>query len=61
MFVLTLPVPLVLLRAGSAGQGGVGLLAAAAICFLGGVLLERWLFFAQAEHVVRLYHGQQRV
>ncbi len=27
----------------------------------GGLLVERWLFFAEAEHVVRLYHGQQRV
>ena len=61
MFVLTLPVPLVLLMLGSAGQGGALPIAAAALCFLGGVLLERWLFFAQAEHVVRLYHGQQRV
>jgi hypothetical protein len=33
----------------------------AAVAFLVGVLLERWLFFAQAEHVVRLYHGQQSV
>jgi hypothetical protein len=44
-----------------AGNTGVVPIAAAALCFLGGVLLERWLFFAQAEHVVRLYHGQQRV
>jgi len=25
-----------------------------------GVLLERWLFFAEAKHVVNLYHGMQR-
>jgi len=25
-----------------------------------GLLLERWLFFAEARHVVRLYHGDQR-
>jgi sulfite dehydrogenase (quinone) subunit SoeC len=30
------------------------------ICLMG-LLVERWLFFAEAEHVVRLYHGQQRV
>jgi len=24
-----------------------------------GSLVERWLFFAEAQHVVRLYHGQQ--
>ena len=34
--------------------------AASAIC-IAGLLVERWLFFAEAEHVVRLYHGQQRV
>ena len=34
--------------------------AAAVICLVG-LLVERWLFFAEAEHVVRLYHGQQRV
>ena len=28
---------------------------------LAGLLVERWLFFAEAEHVVRVYHGQQRV
>lgn len=28
---------------------------------IAGLLVERWLFFAEAEHVVRLYHGQQRV
>jgi DMSO reductase anchor subunit len=33
---------------------------AVATC-LAGLLVERWLFFAEAEHVVRLYHGQQRV
>ena len=34
--------------------------AASLIC-IAGLLVERWLFFAEAEHVVRLYHGQQRV
>ena len=34
--------------------------AASLICIVG-LLVERWLFFAEAEHVVRLYHGQQRV
>jgi sulfite dehydrogenase (quinone) subunit SoeC len=33
----------------------------AALSFLLGALLERWLFFAEAQHVVRLYHGQQAV
>ena len=34
---------------------------AASILCIAGLLVERWLFFAEAEHVVRLYHGQQRV
>jgi DMSO reductase anchor subunit len=34
--------------------------SASLIC-LAGLLVERWLFFAEAEHVVRLYHGQQLV
>ncbi len=34
--------------------------AASFVC-IAGLLVERWLFFAEAEHVVRLYHGQQRV
>lgn len=29
-------------------------------CLFIGLLLERWLFFAEARHVVRLYHGDQR-
>lgn len=32
--------------------------AIAALACLAGLLVERWLFFAEAEHVVRLYHGQ---
>lgn len=34
---------------------------AASFIGIAGLLVERWLFFAEAEHVVRLYHGQQRV
>ena len=33
----------------------------AAVAMLTGVLIERWLFFARAEHVVRLYHGSTTV
>ena len=34
-------------------------LSAAAIVHLMGMLASRWLFFAQAEHVVGLYYGQR--
>lgn len=43
-----LPIPL-------AVWGGWPGLVAAAICHLGGVLAIRWLFFAEARHVVSLY------
>ena len=36
-------------------------LAFACASCLTGLLVERWLFFAEADHVVRLYHGQPRV
>jgi DMSO reductase anchor subunit len=57
MFALTLgvPVPAVLAAPGAAGRW------VAAVALLAGVLVERWLFYARAEHVVRLYHGQPRV
>ena len=29
-----------------------------ALVGMGGLLVERWLFFAEARHVVRLYHGE---
>lgn len=39
-----------------------GQLAAAVAAFAGiaGATVERWLFFAEARHVVNLYHGAQR-
>ncbi|MDC9720068.1 MAG: dimethyl sulfoxide reductase anchor subunit [Gammaproteobacteria bacterium] len=36
------------------------LLLVAWVMMMTGLLLERWLFFAEARHVVRLYHGEQR-
>lgn len=35
------------------------LLAIAVVCHLAGVLIERWLFFAEARHTVMLYYGEQ--
>ncbi len=55
-FVLAFIVPLaiVVVEASSSAHGVLGL---AAVCCVAGLLLERWLFFAQARHVVMLYHG----
>ncbi len=33
------------------------LLVAAALCAIAGALVERWLFFAEARHLVQLYYG----
>ncbi len=35
--------------------------ALAAVSCLAGLFAERWLFFAEARHVVRLYHGERQV
>ncbi len=53
---LAVVIPLVLLT--FAPHGPVTLLLAALI-HLGGALTSRWLFFAEAEHVVGLYYGRQ--
>jgi len=40
--------------------GGVVFMILAVFAALAGLLAERWLFFAEARHVVRLFHGDQR-
>jgi len=57
-FVLSLLLPTVVVGAGVRDPLALGLTA---LLCLGGLLIERWLFFAEAQHVVRLYHGQQTV
>ena len=54
-----LPV-LLLIVAGQVGEFWSALAASAAlISHLAGVLVERWLFFAEAKHTVSLYYGAQ--
>lgn len=43
-----------------AGGARWELALAATACCLTGLLVERWLFFAEAKHTVRLYHGDPR-
>jgi len=50
----------ILLVTGLIGEVGFGSLAVAAVSAYAGVFVERWLFFAEARHVVNLYHGAQR-
>jgi DMSO reductase anchor subunit len=55
--ILGFALPLAWLLAGALRwQLGV----AAAACGIIGLLAERWLFFAEARHTVRLYHGDPR-
>lgn len=56
MLAVAFIVPFVLLLISNAG-----LFVVAAILTLLGLLVERWLFFAEARHVVRLFHGDQSV
>jgi DMSO reductase anchor subunit len=35
-------------------------IASALLACLAGLVVERWLFFADARHTVRLYHGDAR-
>jgi DMSO reductase anchor subunit len=58
-FGLAVPLALLALASGETGAAGaVALLVAAAAGSLG-VLIERWLFFAEAKHTVTLYYGQR--
>ncbi|MEL0042717.1 MAG: hypothetical protein VW828_05075, partial [Candidatus Puniceispirillum sp.] len=41
------------------GRGLVPVLGLAVLVHLAGVFVERWLFFAEAKHVVSLYYGDQ--
>jgi len=50
--------PLLLLT-GLLGAPGIAHAAVASLLVIAGVFVERWLFFAEARHVVTLYHGQQ--
>lgn len=57
VYVLGFIVPAVLVAMG----GEFNELMVAALISLAGVFVERWLFFAEARHVVTLYHGRQQV
>jgi DMSO reductase anchor subunit len=52
------PLALLALAGALGGTPAAILSAAAAIAQLAGLLVERWLFFAEARHVVTLYYGR---
>ena len=57
--ILAFALPLALTGCSLLLHGGAATLAAtlAAVLATGGLLIERWLFFAEAKHVVTLYYG----
>jgi len=57
--LLAFVLPLLLVT-GSFGDVGFTTMVLAVVCAYAGVFIERWLFFAEARHVVNLYHGFQR-
>jgi len=61
VFILGFVLPALLLLAGLAQALAVrpAALAAPALA-LAGIFIERWLFFAEAQHVVNLYHGRRQ-
>lgn len=56
-----LPFLLTLASLASGGAAGTIAAALAAVFGLAGVIVERWLFFAQAKHAVTLYYGARDV
>ena len=59
LLLFGLPFALTLAAAGTPSWFAPGAVAAAALSGSVGVVVERWLFFAEARHVVTLYHGAQ--
>ena len=43
------------------GDSSAGALSMATIFHIMGVFVERWLFFAEAKHVVTLYYGDEQL
>lgn len=58
---LGLALPALLLALWLGGIGAALLLTLAALAGLAAVLVERWLFFAEARHKVTLYYGAEQV
>jgi DMSO reductase anchor subunit len=56
VFAVGFVLPVVILVAGEVSRSEI---YAASILAVMGVIAERWLFFAEARHVINLYHGAQ--
>ncbi|MGV6808334.1 MAG: dimethyl sulfoxide reductase anchor subunit family protein [bacterium] len=51
--------PILFVNSLMAGNAGMGVVILSIASTLAGMAFERWLFFAEARHVVNLYHGAQ--
>jgi len=60
VFVLGFGVPGLMLVWVFNQHGGLAAAIVAVLAGIAGAAVERWLFFAEARHVVNLYHGTQR-
>jgi DMSO reductase anchor subunit len=60
VFLFAFTVPGLVLWAGVGFMPISVVFAVAVISAFVGVMIERWLFFAEARHVVNLYHGKQQ-
>ena len=58
--VLSFIVPIIVIAVMLNGAWHASAAALGFVSSLLGILIERWLFFAEAKHVVNLYHGAQR-
>ena len=61
LLAFLVPLVLIIIQAGTSGPIAVFAAALAAISVSFGVVLERWLFFAEAQHKVMLYYGADRI
>ena len=60
VFVVGFGIPILMLISVFQQNGAIWAAVVALIAMLLGAAVERWLFFAEARHVVNLYHGAQR-
>ena len=61
LMIFVLPFLLVALSLALTSVGAAVACVTAALCGYAGVLVERWLFFAEARHKVSLYYGAEAV
>jgi len=61
IFGFAFPIALIMTAALQSSTLATAALVAAAVSFLTGAVIERWLFFAEAKHTVTLYYGADRV